>query len=69
MIHGSDLTAPVAHRWKTQINENAKLPAFAPSCPRPTTTRSAAGPADADGVAAVFLEDATSTRASGAASS
>src|SRR6187200_993726 len=28
VIYGSDLTAPVAHRWKTQINENAKQPAF-----------------------------------------
>ena len=27
-IYGADLTAPVARRWKTQINENAKLPAF-----------------------------------------
>lgn len=28
VITGADLTAPVARRWKTQINENAKLPAF-----------------------------------------
>lgn len=28
VIIGADLTAPVARRWKTQINENAKLPAF-----------------------------------------
>ncbi len=27
-IVGADLTAPAARRWKTQINENAKLPAF-----------------------------------------
>jgi len=27
-IYGSDLTAPVAYRWKCQLNENAKLPAF-----------------------------------------
>jgi len=27
-IYGSDLTAPVAYRWKTQINENVKQPAF-----------------------------------------
>jgi len=25
---GADLTAPVARRWKTQVNENAKQPAF-----------------------------------------
>ena len=27
-ITGAGLTAPIAYRWKTQINENAKLPAF-----------------------------------------
>ncbi len=28
VVTGADLTAPVARRWKAQINENAKLPAF-----------------------------------------
>lgn len=28
VVYGSDLTAPVAYRWKTQVNENAKQPAF-----------------------------------------
>ncbi|HEY8501059.1 MAG TPA: SIS domain-containing protein, partial [Solirubrobacterales bacterium] len=28
VVYGADLTAPAAHRWKTQLNENAKLPAF-----------------------------------------
>ncbi len=28
VIYGSDLTRPIAYRWKTQINENAKQPAF-----------------------------------------
>jgi glucose/mannose-6-phosphate isomerase len=28
VVYGADLTAPVARRWKTQVNENAKLPAF-----------------------------------------
>ncbi len=28
MILGAGATAPVAYRWKCQINENAKLPAF-----------------------------------------
>ena len=32
-IAGSGLTAPVAYRWKTQINENAKMPAFAGELP------------------------------------
>jgi len=33
MIAGSGLTAAVAYRWKTQINENAKAPAFAHELP------------------------------------
>ncbi len=28
VIHGAGVTAPVARRWKTQVNEVAKLPAF-----------------------------------------
>jgi glucose/mannose-6-phosphate isomerase len=28
VFHGADLTAPVARRWKAQVNENAKLAAF-----------------------------------------
>jgi glucose/mannose-6-phosphate isomerase len=32
-IYGAGPTAAVAHRWKTQINENAKLPAFASELP------------------------------------
>jgi glucose/mannose-6-phosphate isomerase len=28
VFYGSDLTAPVAYRWKTQVNENSKQPAF-----------------------------------------
>lgn len=28
VIYGSDLTAPVAYRWKCELNENSKLPAF-----------------------------------------
>src|SRR5262245_36795126 len=33
VAYGSDLTAPVAYRWKTQINESAKLPAFSAVLP------------------------------------
>ncbi len=33
VIYGADLTAPLAYRWKTQINENAKLHAFAHELP------------------------------------
>jgi glucose/mannose-6-phosphate isomerase len=28
VIYGSDLTEPVAYRWKCQLNENSKQPAF-----------------------------------------
>ncbi len=33
VVHGAELTAPVARRWKTQINENAKVAAFASELP------------------------------------
>jgi glucose/mannose-6-phosphate isomerase len=33
LIAGAGLTAPIAYRWKTQLNENAKLPAFAHELP------------------------------------
>jgi len=32
-IVGAELTASVAYRWKTQINENAKVPAFSGELP------------------------------------
>jgi glucose/mannose-6-phosphate isomerase len=32
-IAGSGLTAPIAYRWKTQINENVKQPAFSHELP------------------------------------
>ncbi len=33
LLYGCGLTAPVAYRWKCQVNENAKLPAFDHSLP------------------------------------
>jgi glucose/mannose-6-phosphate isomerase len=33
VIAGSELMSEVAYRWKTQINENAELPAFASALP------------------------------------
>ena len=33
LIWGAELTAPVAARWARQVNENAKLPAFASALP------------------------------------
>jgi glucose/mannose-6-phosphate isomerase len=32
-VAGAGLTAPIAYRWKTQVNENAKSPAFAGELP------------------------------------
>ena len=28
VVYGAGLTTPVARRWKTQVNENAKLPSY-----------------------------------------
>jgi glucose/mannose-6-phosphate isomerase len=33
VFYGSGLTSPVAYRWKTQVNENAKMPAFSHELP------------------------------------
>ena len=58
-IAGAGLTAPVAYRWKTQINENAKLPAFCTELPE-LDHNEIVGWEGAMGVApfsAVFLDD------------
>jgi len=58
VIYGADLTAPVAVRWKTQINENAKLPAFAAELPEADHNEIAGwGGAGEAALSAVFLED------------
>jgi glucose/mannose-6-phosphate isomerase len=59
VIYGSDLTAPVAYRWKTQINENAKQPAFSSTLPEADHNEICgwSTEAGADSMAAVFLED------------
>jgi glucose/mannose-6-phosphate isomerase len=57
VIYGADLTIPVARRWKTQVNENAKRPAFHAELPE-ADHNEIAGWAGAGGhLAAVFLED------------
>jgi glucose/mannose-6-phosphate isomerase len=33
VIAGAGLTTPIAYRWKTQVNENAKMPAYAIELP------------------------------------
>ena len=59
VVYGSDLTAPVARRWKTQINENAKLPAFYSELPEADHNEICAWEPEASAAAmtAVFLED------------
>jgi glucose/mannose-6-phosphate isomerase len=59
VIYGADLTVPVARRWKTQINENAKLPAFAAELPEADHNEIAGwdGAGVVGPMSAVFLED------------
>lgn len=56
VVIGADLTAPVARRWKTQINENAKCPAFFSELPEANHNEICGWEGDA--FAAVLLEDA-----------
>jgi glucose/mannose-6-phosphate isomerase len=61
VFYGADLTAPVARRWKTQANENAKLPAFFSELPEADHNELCGWPAAAKegaGLSAVFLGDA-----------
>ena len=71
MIYGADLTAPVARRWKTQVNENAKLPAFFSELPEADHNEICgwSGEAGRRGSPRSSSRTATSTRASAAASS
>jgi glucose/mannose-6-phosphate isomerase len=59
VVYGADLTAPVAIRWKTQINENAKLPAFAAELPEADHNEIVGweGADESGRLTAVFLED------------
>ncbi|HEX5984303.1 MAG TPA: SIS domain-containing protein, partial [Solirubrobacterales bacterium] len=59
VVYGSDLTTAVAHRWKTQINENAKVLAFHSELPEANHNEICgwSGGSGADGITAVFLED------------
>ena len=59
VITGAELTAPVAYRWKCQLNENAKLPSFWSVLPE-VDHNEVCGWAAAGGLgafSAVFLED------------
>ena len=58
IVYGADLTAPVARRWKTQINENAKFPSFYAELPEADHNELCGWEAEGRRFAAVFLEDA-----------
>jgi glucose/mannose-6-phosphate isomerase len=57
IVHGADLTAPAGRRWKTQINENAKLPAFFSELPEADHNELCGWSVPEARLAAVFLED------------
>lgn len=58
VFHGADLTAPVANRWKTQMNENAKLPSFCSELPETDHNEVCGWTGEAAArMAAVFIED------------
>jgi glucose/mannose-6-phosphate isomerase len=59
VVYGAGLTAPVARRWKAQVNENAKLPAFFSELPEADHNELCGweGVPDAAPLAAVLLED------------
>jgi glucose/mannose-6-phosphate isomerase len=58
VIYGAGLTAPVARRWKTQINENAKLHAFFAELPE-ADHNEICGWASGAPLSVVFLDDTT----------
>jgi glucose/mannose-6-phosphate isomerase len=62
LIAGAGLTTPLAYRWKTQINENAKLPAFCGELPEIDHNEIAGwdGAAALAPFSAVFLDDCDS---------
>ena len=57
VIYGADLTTSVAYRWKTQVNENAKLPAFASPLPEATHNEIAGWEGSKGRLTCVLLED------------
>jgi glucose/mannose-6-phosphate isomerase len=58
-VAGAGLTAPIAYRWKTQFNENAKLPSFAVELPELDHNEIVGweGAMDLGRFSAVFLDD------------
>jgi glucose/mannose-6-phosphate isomerase len=62
VIAGAGLTVPIAYRWKTQLNENAEVPAFASELPELDHNEVAgwSGVAELGPFSAVFLDDCDS---------
>jgi glucose/mannose-6-phosphate isomerase len=58
-VSGAGLTAPIAYRWKTQVNENAKMPCFAHELPELDHNEIMGweGAAEMGRFSAVFLDD------------
>ena len=58
-IAGAGLTAPIAYRWKTQINENAKWPCFSHELPELDHNEIVGwhGARELGRISAVFLDD------------
>ena len=57
VVYGADLTAPVSRRWKSQMNENAKLPAFHSELPEADHNELCGWDAPEHRLAGIFLED------------
>ncbi len=57
VVHGSGPTIAPARRWVTQLNENAKAPAFASELPEASHNQICAWERGGDAFSGVFLED------------
>ena len=69
VIHGADPTMAPARRWKSQLNENAKAPAFASVLPEADHNEICGWDRDHGSLSGSSSRIRTSTRASAAASS
>jgi len=57
VVYGAGATAAAARRWKTQVNENAKLPAFCSELPEANHNEICSWEGDPLPFAAILLED------------
>jgi len=57
VVHGADLTVPVARRWANQFNENAKQLAFSAEIPEANHNLMEAWGKGKGGLGAIFLTD------------